>query len=102
MAGNTTVIWTTAEVPVIPEAVATAVRVYAPAARLLAVILKGLVWADPKRVVWLKNETFVTVPLPTVALAEMVTLAGAAKMAFAEGLVRVTVGPPDTGGVERV
>src|SRR5215831_9930664 len=101
--GATTVTWTTAEVPEIPPAVATALMAYVPAPRALAVKLKGAVWTDPHKVLLAKKETLVTVVPPLiVALAETVTSAGATKTAPLVGLTIVTVGAVATAGVERV
>jgi hypothetical protein len=100
-----TVTLTTTDVAETPAAVATAVSAYGPAAKLLAVIPKGDVWLEPNSKPLPKNETFVTVPLLTEALAEMVTSAGAAKVAPLEGLVMETVGVggvTTAEGVERV
>ena len=67
--------------------------------------MKGVVWADPNKLAPAKNETLVTVPLLTEALALMGTLAGAVKVAPLAGLVMLTVGVGGGGGpaeVERV
>jgi hypothetical protein len=52
---------------------------------------------------FVKNCTFVTLPLLTVALAPILTLAGAAKTAPVTGLVMLIVGGgPTVAGVDRV
>ena len=100
--GVTTEIFTTEEVPERPPAVATALSAYEPAERPLVVKLKGALCTDPARVEFTKKDTFVTVPLLTVALAEIFTLAGLANTALLTGLVMVTVGAVAAGAVERL
>ena len=62
--------------------------------------MNGAVRADPNELVTLlvlaKNETLVTVPPLTEALAVMGTLAGAVKVAPPLGLVMLTTGTPLT------
>jgi hypothetical protein len=99
--GVTTVIFTTADVADKPPAVATALRPYAFARGKLPATLKGGTVEWPSEVVPAKYSTFVTVPPLTVAFAVRLTLAGAAKVAPAIGLVMLTVGAV-ASGVERV
>ncbi len=70
-------------------------------AGMLPVTLKGDTVAFPSEVVPAKYSTLVTAPIPTVALAAKLTLAGAANMAPAGGLVILTVGMAVGVGVER-
>lgn len=90
--GVTTLMFTTEEVAETPAAVATAMSPFEPALRLSAVMLKGGDWLEPTGELLSKKDTFVTVPLLTLALAEILTFAGAAKTAFGAGLVMLTVG----------
>ena len=86
--GVTTVILTGGEVVETPPAVATALMAYAPAARLLAVKLKGGDKTDPKGVVLLRKVTLVTVPPLMLAVAPSSTFAGTEKTGVFGGLVR--------------
>ena len=101
--GVTTEIVTTADVAEIPAAVATAVSEYEPAVANAEVRANGAATTDPKSNLFAKNWTFVTVPLPTEALARIFMVAGAANTAPVKGLVRVTEGGGGaTAGVVRL
>ena len=95
--------FTTAEVAETPAAVATAVSAYEFAVKLPVVILNGALVTDPKKVALPKNDTLVTVPLLTVALAPRWILAGAENTALLAGFVMLTEGGgAASGAVERV
>src|SRR5437899_1619673 len=94
--------FTTEEVADTPEAVATAVRAYAPGLGRLPVTLKGERVACPSELAPAKYSTLVTVSPVTLALAVKPMLAGAAYTAPSAGLVMVTEGGAAAAGVERV
>ena len=93
LTGVTTETLTTDEVARSPLAsLATALRAYALAARLLTLRLKGAVRVLPNEVDPLKNWTLVTELLLLEAVALRVPVQGAAKVEPLAGLVMLTLG----------
>src|SRR4051812_16947082 len=97
----TTTMLTGALVRIIPlSSVATAVRVFVPAATLAQAKPKGADVSSPTFAALLKNPTLKTVPSRSVALAVRLIVEVATKTLLEAGLVRLMVGGmlEETGG----